>query len=176
MRAVDVIIFVIKERLKIEIMFNPAFEDKNPPLRLLSAFHDVFPDIAPEFIVQVDGRDMWVAGVTTSTQEYTIHAPDIEGKVTFTWRTAKSKRTIMKRPLPKWARYPAGVVVELGANGLDVDGVTAIVIGDEPDGPRYDYALALTIAALWHELTDTDYTPASLQDVVEKVRREYIEE
>lgn len=157
-------------------MFNPTFEGKDPPIRLLAEFHKVFPDLAPEHILQVEGREMWVAAVTSDMTDYTIHAPDSSGKVVFNWRTAKNKRTLLNRPLPKWARYPAGVVFALGKAGLNVKGVCAVIISEEPSGPRYEYALALTIAALWHELTEADYTTESLLEVVDQVRREYIGE
>lgn len=157
-------------------MFNPAFEGKDPPIHLLAEFHKIFPDIAPEHIVKVEGREMWLAAVTSNMTDYTIHAPDLSSKVVFNWRTAKNKRTLLNRPLPKWARYPAGVIYTLGAEGMDVNGVCAVVVGEEPTGPRYDYGFALTVAALWHELTETDYTADSLLDVVDQVRRDYIEE
>ncbi len=150
-------------------------QGNNPPVRLLAAFQDAFPTLSPDYIVQTPGRDMWVAATTEQTTLFTIYAPDVNGRVTFDWRSAKFRRTTLNRPLPRWARYPAGVIHMLCAAGMDLPGIHAVVAGDESPGPRYDHALGLTFAALWHELCGRPYTPEGLLDLVERVRREYIE-
>src|SRR3990172_3911763 len=40
---------------------SPVKLDINPPLRLLAAFQDTYPDQTPKRIVQAPGRDMWLA-------------------------------------------------------------------------------------------------------------------
>ena len=147
----------------------------DPPLRLLATFHEIYPALEPTYIIQAPGRELWVAAAVSEAEAFTIHAPDLEGRVSFSWRTAKNKRTLLNRPLPSWARYPAGVILRLCADGLDADGVEAVVLGAERLGPRYDYSLGIAFAALLHTLHDQPYTADSLLDVVEKVRREYVE-
>jgi galactokinase len=147
----------------------------DPPVRLLVHFQQLFPEIAPDYILQAPGRDIWLAGIAAAGETYTIHAPDVEGRTEFTCRTAKAKRTVLNRPLPKWARYPAGVALALQQAGLSVPGVAAVAVGEEPVGLRYDYALGMAFAALWHELLARPYTSDSLIELCEWVRREYVE-
>lgn len=150
---------------------NPG---KELPLRLLTTFYELDLSDSPDHIVQAPGRDLWIAAVVTDTTNFTFHAPDCDGKTTFNWRSATNKQTVLKRPLPKWARYPAGVVVALCADGLEVGGVEAVIAGHETLGPRYDYGMGLVVAALWHEILDRPYTVESLTPFVDRVRRDYI--
>ncbi len=147
----------------------------NPPLRLLVAFQQSYPSQEPEWIVQAPGREMWVAANITSSDKFTIVAPDLDARTKFDRRAAKSRRTFTNRPLPRWARYPAGVIITLYAEGMDTPGMEAIVAGEEPPGPRYDYALGMAFAALWHQFNQRPYTTDSLIELVDRVQREYVE-
>lgn len=147
----------------------------DPPLQLLAAFQTIYPDKSPNYIVQAPGRAMWVAAAMGPPDNYCIHVVDLDRHTRFSWRSARSRQTLLKRPLPAWARYPAGVVVDLSGAGIDVSGVCAVILGQEMPGPRYDYALGVTFAALWHTLADKPYTGETIIEVVERVRREYVE-
>jgi galactokinase len=147
----------------------------DPPIRLLAAFQDSYPSANPDLIMQAPGREMWVIASFNVSNQYSIAAPDMGGCTTFSHQSAKNKRTVMNRPLPSWARYSAGVIVALGNAGLYVSGVEAAIAGEEPSGPRYEYALGITVAALWHHLNELPYTTASLIEIIDRVRREYVE-
>jgi galactokinase len=136
--------------------------------------NQLFNQPQPDWIVQAPGREMWMAGGTCDGDEYTLHGADFDSHATFSHRSAKSKQTVLKRPLPVWARYPAGVVIALNDAGLDVPGLQAVLLGDEPHGPRYDFGLGLVVAAFCHELVGARYTPDELVDIVEAVRRKYL--
>lgn len=112
--------------------------------------------------------------VTNTTREVCLQAPDLHSKVRFSWRSACTRRTVLRRPLPRWARYAAGVVVALREAGLDVPGASVVVVGDEVPGPRYDYALGVAVAALWHDMHQRPCDEHALSDIVEKVYREYV--
>ncbi|MEL6148980.1 MAG: hypothetical protein AAFV33_16450 [Chloroflexota bacterium] len=150
-------------------------EDANPPIRLLMSASRVFGQPQPEWIVQAPGREMWIAGAPIDDATFTIEAEDFDGSTTFTHRSAKSQQTIRKRPLPVWARYPAGVVAYLGDGGMAIPGFHIVLLGDEPAGPRYTFGLGLVTAAFCHAITDSDYTERKLMDVVEQVRRKYVD-
>lgn len=127
--------------------------------------------------MRAPGRDMWIAAARASAEEFTLVMADSEGaKATFNLQSAKVKRTVMQRPLPRWARYPAGVTLILAQEGLDVIGLKMVVIGDEPPGPRYDYGLGIVFAALWQELHGMSYTVDDLIAIVDRARRDYVEE
>lgn len=147
----------------------------NPPLHLLAAFQRRYATLSPSWIVQAPERETWVAAIIGTPDVFSIHAADLNAHTRFSWRSAKNKRTLIQRPLPHWARYPAGVIVELGIQGIEVPGIRAVVIGEDTPGPRYNFALGLVFAALWHEIHHHEYTPNGLIELVEKVRRNYVE-
>ncbi|MEZ4672487.1 MAG: hypothetical protein R3E39_31685 [Anaerolineae bacterium] len=148
----------------------------NPPVLLLAAFNDMFPDQVVEWLTCAPGRDMWVAAASSPSAEFTVYSPEQDGKVTFSLQSAKSKITVLRRPLPRWARYPAGVALILAQDGLDVTGLNIVMMGNEPPGPRFDYGMGMTFAALWHDLHQLPYTADGLIEIVDRVRRDYVEE
>jgi len=147
---------------------------QSPPLHLLAAFNDAF-QLSPEHILQSPGYDLWVAAVVPANNLYIIHAPAMGNYVKFSWQSAKKQQTIHKRPLPKWSRYAAGIIYHLCGNGLDVKGIQAVILGNEMPGVRYDYAIGVTMAALWHTILGKPYTSEQLIELVDHVRRVYIE-
>ncbi len=148
----------------------------NPPLRLLVAFQQAFPDCLPDWVMRAPGREMWIAATQARESEFTLVAADLEGRVTFNLQSAKVKRSATQRPLPRWARYPAGVTLLLAQSGVDVIGLKMVVMGDEPPGVRYDYALGIAFAALWHDLHQLPYTTDKLIEIVDRTRRDYVDE
>lgn len=150
--------------------------DANPPLRLLMSMQRVFEESQPEWLIRAPGREMWLAATPlTDSLEYMLVNEDFDSSVTFSHRSAKSKQTVLKRPLPIWARYPAGVIATLGDAGMDIPGFQAVMLGDEPSGPRYNFGMGVVFAAFCHELVEKPYKPASLTEIVERVRRMYVE-
>ena len=81
---------------------------------------------------------------------------------------------MLQRPLPRWVRYPAGVIVMLSATGFDIPGLDAVVCADEARGPRYEYGLGILFAALCHEMNNCRYDLQTLIEVVDTVQREYL--
>ncbi|MCB9450398.1 MAG: hypothetical protein H6672_03110 [Anaerolineaceae bacterium] len=148
----------------------------NPPIRLLAAFQERFPEQPLTWLVNAPGWEMWAAAAACDGHDLTLAVPDMEGQTTFSLRSAKGKRTVANRPLPRWARYPAGTLVALGDMGFEISGLNIAMVGEEPPGPRYDYALGVVFAALAYEIHGYDYTRANLIEVVERVRRDYMGE
>jgi galactokinase len=144
-------------------------------MRLLLAFQQAYPEITPDWLVQAPGREMWVAAVADPGDLFTLALPDADVRTSFNPRSARLRSTILQRPLPVWARYPAGVVVLLRADGLAQQGVRAVLTGSEPPGPRYDHALGMAMAALLYEMQRLPYTADTLFEIVEQVRRDYVE-
>lgn len=150
-------------------------ETHDPPIRLLMAFQERLPLVEPDVLFQVPDRDLWLAAAFTASDRYTLTALDLypDAPVTFTRQSALARRTVLNRPLPRWSRWPAGVIVLLGEPALPP--LTGIIAGDEPPGPRYEYTVALLFAALWHEWRREPYLPGELTDLAERVRRDFIQ-
>jgi len=146
----------------------------DPPLRLLAAYQQ-YLNQSPEMVISVPGRDMWIAAEFDGQHTYTIITPDLEGRAVFDRRSAIQKRTLRNRPLPHWARYPAGVSVILSDDGLSLPGGTVLIIGDEPSGPRYEHALGMAFAALWYESQQQPCDVNRLLDVMERVQKQYLD-
>jgi galactokinase len=144
-------------------------------MRLLMTFQEEFPAADPQWVLQAPGRDMWIAANFGSDPTFTFHVPDLEAHTSFNYRSAKIRSTVLNRPLPTWARYVAGVLIVLRNMGMESVGLQAVLAGSEPAGPRYDYALGIAVAGLWHEAHQQPYTAASLIELVEQVRRTYVE-
>ncbi|HLU09775.1 MAG TPA: hypothetical protein VK003_08915 [Oceanobacillus sp.] len=156
-------------------MTTPFHAD--PPLRLLVKFQELYPDTTPDLVFQAPEREMWIAARYNSREQYSCLALDLNQSVmtTFNLQSAKQRKTVTQRPLPRWARYPAGVIMTMSSMGMDVQGLNAVICGDEPQGPRYEYSLGILFAALCHELNDKPYYPEALTEIVDMVHREYVE-
>jgi hypothetical protein len=158
------------------MIVNDSFHVPDPPVRLLAAFQQTFPTHALSWIVRAPGRDTWIAAAQTGTHELTIASPDLDAKATFSLQSARVRRTVMQRPLPKWVYYPAGVTLALDNLGLDMIGLNLVVVADEPPGPQYDYGLGIAFAALWHEVHERPFTIDRLIEIVDQARRDYVQE
>ncbi len=145
----------------------------NLPLRLLAAFQQEL-NKEPKHLVELDGRMMWVAAELTGGFSYTVIVPDMNVRVTFDRRSAKRKKTLRKRPIPQWACYMAGAVSILDRRGLEMNGATIVIAGDEPSGPRYNHALGMAFVAFWYQVNEKAYTTQSLMDIMDTVQKDYI--
>lgn len=149
----------------------------NPPLHLLAAFQQSYPNNTPTWVIQAPGRETWLAAIPASEIDgYTLISANHNSQTRFSRRSAKFKQTINQRPLPNWSRYAAGVVLALGDAGLEVEGICAVSSSEDNSfGPRHDHALGMAFAALWYEILSLPYTPEQVLDLVERVRRSYVE-
>lgn len=153
-----------------------SFDIPNPPIRLLVTFQERFPDQALTWLVKAPGWDMWAAAASCDGYNLTLAAPDLASQTSFSLRSAKTKRTVSNRPLPRWSRYPGGILVVLGEMGMEISGLNIALVGEEPPGPRYEYALGVAFLTLAYNIHGQKYTREGLVEVIERVRREYMEE
>lgn len=150
-------------------------ETHDAPLRLLAAFQQAFPDQSPAWVVRAPGRELWLAAARAERDLITIFSPEMESRTAFTLQSAKTRRTHQQRPLPVWARYPAGVTLMLAQDGMDVSGVNMALLSGEPVGPRHDYALGMAVAVLWYEINALPFTVDTLIEIVDRARRDYVD-
>lgn len=141
------------------------------PLNLLSSFERYFPQRAPVVTLQAPGYDAWIAALPTEDGRFTLACPDRGGRTVFTWQSARQRQTLDHRPLPPWAILPSAVIVRLCADGLDVTGFSAVLLGEKAAGPRFDYGLGTAVAAFIHALHGRGYTQTTLVALIDSVRR-----
>lgn len=146
----------------------------NPPIRLLAAAQDAL-DTTPEIILAVPGREMWIAALVHQRHDWTLFVPDLDAQTRIDLRSAKRKQTTRNRPLPRWARHPAGVLVLLSATDLQLPGLRVVILGDEPPGPRYEYALGMAFATLFYQHNQVDFDTEHLLTLMEQVQRDYLD-
>ncbi len=144
----------------------------DPPIRLLAKFQQLYPSAAPQLVVQAPGREMWAAANFNGTPHITVWSADLNVQTTFSYQSAKVKQTVRRRPLPHWARYIAGVSYLIDIE--EMPGVDVVVCGNEPVGPRYEFALGILFAAFWRDLNGQSVDEAELVEIVDLVRREYL--
>jgi len=145
------------------------------PLRLLVQFQQRYPDTEPELVLQAPGRDLWMMAMLNTGGLIALDSVELEARVVFTAHSVRYKQTALHRPLPKWARYAAGVLMSLDDANLPVSGLAAVVGGSEPVGPRYEYTLGVLMAGVISTLNEQTYTHSKLFEIADRARRDYVE-
>lgn len=147
----------------------------NPPLRLLAAFQLTYPSQRANWIIVAPDRDMWVGASIYESGQFSVTVPDLEATTTFRVKSARIKRTAENTSLPPWAMYLGGVAVILSNAGLSCPGADMVLAGEEPSGPRYEYSMGMAFAALWYQYNARPFDQSILIEVLERVRRDYID-
>lgn len=148
--------------------------ETNYPIHLLNAYQQFYTNVIPDWVLKAPDYEVWAAASRLDAPAFNLVNATLGVKTSFSWQTAKVKQTLLKRPLPRWARYPAGVVFHLCADGLDRSGVYMAVYSTESAPLRAEYGLGMAVATLWYTINGQSFTVDSVRDVVEQVRREYI--
>lgn len=117
---------------------------------------------------------MWVAAALAPDERYHVVSAEHNARASFTHQSAKACQTVQRRPLARWARYPAGVVVALTAQGVTVPGFYAAFISTETFTPRAEYGAGMAFADLLNTMCAQRLSPRDLHELVERVRRDYI--
>lgn len=142
------------------------------PLALLSTFDRYFPQRTPLLILQAPGYDAWIAATPTDDGRFTLACTELGGKAAFTWQSARAGKALNHRPLPPWAVLPAGVIVTLCTESMDVNGFSAAILSHETaDGPRFETGVSAAVAALMHALHGRGYTQTTLVALLDRVKR-----
>ena len=147
----------------------------NPPLRLLAAFQLTYPSQRANWVLVAPDRDMWVGASIYESGQFSVTVPDLEDDTTFRVKSARVKRTVDNTALPSWAHYLAGVAVILSNAGMTLPGADMVLAGEEPSGPRYDYSMGMAFAALWYQYNAKPFNQPILIEIMEQVRRDYVD-
>lgn len=131
----------------------------NPPLRLLAASQSL-TEQAPQWVLKVAGREMWLAA-HSGERGVLLHVPDMNVRAHFDLRSAQQMQTLMGRPLPSWARPAAAALLALSEQNIALAPTVLVVVGDEPAGPRYEHALGMSL--LMYALSQAGQEPQATE-------------
>ncbi len=171
--------------------------DLKPPRRLIDAFKDAFKT-RPDFLVRVPGRVnlvgahvdyndgwvlpaaisryVWAAAKALPTRCMSIRAVDLNEDTAFRLTELDTRRSLLGRPLPRWAEYAAGVAWSLQEAGLATPGVQLAISGDVPVGAGMSSSAAVEAAyalALKH-ITGWEIDRLGLARLCQRAENEYV--
>src|SRR5512138_3592322 len=106
----------------------------------------------------------------------TLRAADLGESVTFSLERLADKVDVLGKPLPAWARYPAGVAWSLQEKGLPVTGIQAAFESNVPIGAGLSSSAAVEVAfaALWQELNGWPATRLQLAQLCQRAENAYV--
>lgn len=145
------------------------------PVRLMMQFQTRYPSLEPEITLQAPDRELWIMANLNESGRIALDCVDLASHAVFTHHSASHKKTVQHRPLPRWARYAAGVTLDLERNSMGFSGLDAVVGGNEPHGVRYEYTLGILFAALAYQIHNLPYVNAKLFEIADRARRDYVE-
>jgi galactokinase len=145
------------------------------PVRLLVQYQSRYPASEPEITLQAPDREMWIMATLNESGRIALDCVDLESRAVFTIHSARGKKTVQHRPLPRWARYAAGVILDMDRNGFTFKGLNAVVGGNEPPGARYEYTLGILFAALALQVYNQPFVNVKLFEIADRARRDYVE-
>jgi hypothetical protein len=146
----------------------------NPPLKLLTTFKQVYPgDDGPKWVLDVPGRELWLAAQPITRQKVTLVLPDLDARLMLNLSAARRNRTLTGHRIPHHLRYVPAMLRLLAHDGKGLPGLLVVIAGTEVPGPRYEHALGMALATLGCDLNACAYDDASLLALVERVEKEY---
>ena len=106
----------------------------------------------------------------------TLHALDLDQRVTFSLAALDQKVTQEGKPMPSWALYPAGVAWSLQAAGYPVSGLQAVYRSDVPIGSGLSSSAAVEVgfAAIWQSLGGWEMDRMTLARLCQRAENEYV--
>jgi galactokinase len=125
--------------------------------------------------VALDMRACVAAGVCSSSV-VTLRALDIHEGVSFRLTELAAGIDIAGRPLPGWARYPAGVAQSLQAAGFRLPGLDGVLASDVPMGAGLasSAAVGVAFALAWQALSGFEIDRLALARLCQRSENEYV--
>jgi galactokinase len=121
-------------------------------------------------------RAVYLAGSPNHSNLIELYALDIGEETAFTLDDLWSKLDVRGNPLPKWARYPAGVAWSIQQSGRQVNGLQAVYTSDVPIGAGLSSSAAVEVAfaVLWQTLGRWSADRMTLARLCQKAENEYV--
>lgn len=105
-----------------------------------------------------------------------LHALDLGEHIAFKLEHLEEKIDIHGKPLPAWARYPAGVAWALIKDGYRVGGMSAVYSSDVPIGAGLSSSAAVEVAfaLAWQALERCPANRMTLAKICQRAENEYV--
>lgn len=121
-------------------------------------------------------RYVWLAASPLLDSLIRITALDFDEHSEMSLENLPSKTDLDEKPLPQWARYPAGVAWALQKEGLSVCGIQAVLTSNLPIGAGLSSSAAVeaAFARLWQALGGWQVEPLKLALICQRAENEYV--
>jgi len=121
-------------------------------------------------------RKMCLVAAPTSDEVVTLKALDLGKQVSFRLDEVTNRCDLEGRPLPGWARYPAGVAWALQQAGVPTCGMQAIYTSDIPIGAGLSSSAALEVAfaTTWQAISGWEMDRLTLAKCCQQAENEYV--
>ena len=108
--------------------------------------------------------------------QVTLLAPDLQAQVRFSLENLAKKVDLEGKPLPIWARYPAGVAWALQQRGLPTVGFTGSYTSDIPIGSGLSSSAAIEVAfaSVWQTLGGWTLDPLVMAQICQRAENVYV--
>src|SRR5688572_16027215 len=165
--------------------------------RVATLFQNTFQD-QPRFIVRAPGRvnllgehvdyndgfvlpvaidrAVWIAYSPSASLHSTLVAVDLDERVSFSPETILSKTDLDGKPLPHWAKYPAGCAWALNEAGYETPSINAVFTSDVPRGSGLSSSAALEMAFIsaWQAVGGFEADAMTRAKLGQRAENEYV--
>lgn len=164
----------VVERFQDSYHSSPSFVTRAPGRVNLLGEHVDYNDgwVLPAAI----DRAAYVAASACPSSLVSVTAMDLKESVTFRLGELEAHIDVSGRPLPGWARYPAGVAWSLRAEGLAVGGLDAVLASDVPVGAGLSSSAAveMAFAMAWQATGGWTRPPMALALASQRAENQYV--
>ena len=121
-------------------------------------------------------RAVYIAAAPSGSACSRLHALDLGKQVDLRLEALEDRQDADGRPLPGWARYPAGVAWVLGQEGLQPAGILAAYTSNIPIGSGLSSSAAVEVgfATLWQALGGWPLERLALAQLCQRAENRYV--
>lgn len=121
-------------------------------------------------------RSVNIVAALSGDDIVTIYALDLDDSVSFRLSGLDARKDIEGKPLPGWAKYPAGVAFILQQEGLAVSGLKAVVSSNVPIGAGLSSSAAVEVgfAVIWRFFCDWHAGCLRIARMCQRAENEYV--
>jgi galactokinase len=121
-------------------------------------------------------RAVWLACSPLTAPHSTLAAVDLDERVSFSSETLPTKTALDGKPLPHWAKYPAGVMWALNEAGYETPVMNAVFTSDVPRGSGLSSSAAVEMAfvSAWQALAGWEAAVMLRAQIAQHAENQYV--